>query len=247
MQIRNNIILITGGATGIGFALAESFIKLGNKVIICGRRKQKLDEAERKLPGIYTKRCDVSNDDDVKLLYNWIKENFERLNIVVNNAGIQRQIDFKKGKLDLLKSEGEIDINFRAPIHIASYFIPILLKNNESAIINVSSGLGFVPLAIFPIYSATKAAIHSFSVSLRHQLKETPIKVFEVVPPMVLDTELKGKPMEKNKFGVSASEVSQAIVKGLEKDEYEIATGATKNWVAASRDDLDKAFLGMNR
>jgi uncharacterized oxidoreductase len=247
VQIRNNIILITGGATGIGFALAESFVNLGNTVIICGRRKQKLDEAERKLPGIHTKKCDISDDNDLKSLYSWIEANFKGLNVVVNNAGVQRQIDFKKGRIDLLKKDGEIDINFRAPICIVSYFIPLLLKNPGSAIINISSGLGFVPLAIFPIYSATKAAIHSFSISLRHQLKESSIKVFEVVPPIVHDTELKGRALEKSEFSVSASEVSYAIMKGLENDQYEIAIGATKDWVAASRGDLDNAFLNMNR
>ncbi len=178
MKINGNTILITGGATGIGFALAQAFVRENNEVIICGRREQKLSEAKSKLPQIHTRVCDLSKEKEREALYNWVKSNFGDLNILVNNAGIQRMVDFKKGISNLSVGENEIDINLTAPIYLSAYFIQDLIKQKESAIINVSSGLAFVPIAFMPVYCATKAAIHSFSLSLRHQLKDTSIKVF---------------------------------------------------------------------
>ena len=139
MKINGNTILITGGATGIGFALAEAFVKEDNEVIICGRRGDKLREAKIKLPQIHTKVCDLSKEKEREALYNWIKSNFKDLNILVNNAGIQRMIDFKTGISNLSEGENEIDINLKAPIQLSAFFIPDLLKQKESALVNVSS------------------------------------------------------------------------------------------------------------
>ncbi len=247
MDLKNNTILITGGATGIGFALAESLLKLGNKVIICGRREERLAEAKKKLPDIEVKRCDVSKAGERKLLVDWINSNYRETNILVNNAGIQRQVDFKKGAEDLMKSDDEIDINLKAQVYLSAQLVPMLMKRSESAIVNVSSGLGFVPLSRFPVYCATKAAIHSFTLSLRHQLRDTSVKVFEIIPPTVHDTGLKGKPIEKTDWSVSASEVASAAVKGIIEDQYEIAIGPSKAWVSGSREDLDKIFRNINR
>ena len=179
MKISGNTILITGGATGIGFALADVFSEAGNEVIICGRRLEKLDQAKRRLPRVKAIQCDISDAKDRSALFNWTVKNFPTLNILVNNAGIQRQIDFRKGTKPLSGGEDEIETNFRAPVHLAALFIPHLKKQQEAAIVNISSGLAFIPLAAVPVYCATKAAIHSFSLSLRHQLRETSIKVFE--------------------------------------------------------------------
>jgi uncharacterized oxidoreductase len=247
MKTENNTILITGGATGIGFALAESFVKLGNTVVVCGRRADKLDAAKKRLPALTVKRCDVSNESDRKALYAWIGENFKELNVLVNNAGIQRRVDFTKGDEDLAKGEDEIDINFKAQVYLAATFVPMLSKQKQAAIVNVSSGLGFVPLTVFPIYSATKAAVHSFTKSLRHQLRGSSIKVFEVIPPTVHDTELKGKPIEKAEWSVSSAEVAEAVVKGMGADEYEIAIGPSKRWVSSSKVELDQAFTNINQ
>ncbi|MDA4118093.1 MAG: SDR family NAD(P)-dependent oxidoreductase [Thaumarchaeota archaeon] len=245
--MENNTILITGGATGIGFALAESFVELGNTVVVCGRRADKLDAAKKRLPALTVRQCDVSNEGDRKALHAWVRENFEELNVLVNNAGIQRRVDFNKGGGDLAKKEDEIDINFKAQVYLAAMFVPMLSKQKQAAIVNVSSGLGFVPLTIFPIYSATKAAIHSFTKSLRHQLRGTSIKVFEVIPPTVHDTELKGKPIEKAEWSVSSSEVAEGVVKGMEADEYEIAIGPSKRWISSSKVELDQAFDNINQ
>jgi uncharacterized oxidoreductase len=243
---KNNTVLITGGATGIGFALAESFVKLGNKVIVCGRRMDKLEDAKRRLPSLIVRQCDVSKEGDRRALYEWVEKEFNDLNLLVNNAGIQRRIDFTKGTEDLLRQEDEIDINFKAQVYLAARFVPLLSRQKEAAIVNVSSGLGFVPLTVFPIYSATKAAIHSFTMSLRFQLRKTSVKVFEVIPPTVHDTELKGKPIEKAEWSVPSSEVAEAVVKGLEGDVLEIAVGPSKRWLSSSKSELDQAFGNMN-
>ncbi len=238
--------MITGGATGLGFAIAEKFASAGNTVIICGRREEKLKEAKEKLPSIHTKVCDISKEGERRSLCEWISSDFGELNILVNNAGIQRRIDFKKGLEDLEKNEDEIEVNFRSQIYMSARFIPLLEKQKESAIINVSSGLGYVPLAIFPVYCATKAGIHAFCMSLRHQLKETTIKVFEVIPPTLYDTELKGKPIPKEDWSISAHDMAEAVLAGFEKDEYEISAGPAKDWLASSKSDLDTAFKSIN-
>ena len=249
MRISGNTILITGGATGIGFTLAQEFVKAGNEVIICGRRKNKLEEAKSKLPQIHTKACDLSKEMDRKELYEWVSSNFENINILVNNAGIQRMIDFKKGTEELFGGEDEIETNLKAYINLSAYFIPIFLKKEEAAIINVSSGLGFVPLAIMPVYCATKAAIHSFSVSLRHQLRNTPIKVFEIIPPTV-DTELdRGSRAQRGQRdrGIPPSEVAKAAMDALEKNEYEVAVGMAKDLITGSRNNPEQTFQRMNK
>lgn len=247
MKTAGNTILITGGATGIGFALADAFVKAGNEVIICGRREHKLEEAKRKLPQIHTKVCDVSKEKERESLYNWAVSNFKNINILVNNAGIQRMIDLRKGISELASGEDEIDINLKAYIRLAAYFIPHLSKQKESAIINVSSGLGFIPIAAMPVYCATKAAIHSFSLSLRHQLRDTAIKVFEVIPPTV-DTELdKGTRGKRGvERGIPPSEVSKAAMKALENNQYECAVGMAENLYTAARTNPEQFFQRMN-
>ena len=249
MKTGGNTVLITGGATGIGFSLAEAFVNAGNKVIICGRRESKLSEAKDKLPQIQTTICDVSKKKERESLYNWVKDNYKDLNILVNNAGIQKMINLKKGTQDLFSGENEIETNFTAPVHLSAYFIPLLLKQNEAAIINVSSGLGFVPIAAMPVYCATKAGIHSFTISLRHQLRDAPIKVFEIVPPAV-DTELgKGttEEGEQEYRGIPPSEVAKATLKALEKDEYELVIGEAKDLVIGARNNPEQVFQNLNQ
>jgi uncharacterized oxidoreductase len=248
MNIKNNTVLITGGATGIGLALAEALIKNSNTVIICGRRQSKLEEAKRKLSQIHIRTCDISKEQERKALFDWIKDNFKDVNVLVNNAGIQRMVDLKKGIRDLTDGENEIEINLAAPIYLSAYFIPLLMKQKEAAIINVSSGLAFVPIASMPVYCATKAAIHSFTMSLRHQLKGTSVKVFEVVPPMV-DTELgKGsvEGQEEGNRGISPAEVAKAVMSSLAKDRYEIVVGEAEGLVTGSRMNPEEMFKNLN-
>ncbi len=248
MKIEGNSVLITGGATGIGFALAQAFVKAGNKVLICGRRESRLKEARQELPQIQTKRCDLSKKAGREAFCNWVRENYEDLNILVNNAGIQRAIDLRRGTAELFGGEDEVQVNLAAPIHMSAYFAPLLLKKKEAAIVNVSSGLGFVPIAAMPVYCATKAGVHMFSISLRHQLKDTPVRVFEVVPPAV-DTELgRGSTGESEQVyrGIPPSEVAAATLKALKDDEFEVVIGEARGLVDGSRKDFAKTFQQLN-
>ena len=249
MKTKGNTILITGGATGIGQALAETLVNAGNTVIICGRREAKLKEAKDKLPQIRTKVCDVSKEKEREALFVWVKENYPDLNVLINNAGIQRIINLKKGTKELFNGENEIETNFIAPIYLSAYFIPWFLKKKEAVIINVSSGLGFVPIAVMPVYCATKAAVHSFTVSLRHQLKETSIKVFEIVPPAV-NTELgKGTTSDESQEyrGIPPVVVAEATIDALAKNEYEIIVGEAKGLVEGARTNPEQAFQNLNQ
>jgi uncharacterized oxidoreductase len=248
VKTAGNTVLITGGATGIGLALTEAFLKKGNAVVICGRREQRLREAKTKFPQVHIRRCNIADAEERKALYAWSTETFPGLNILVNNAGIQRQIDFLKGAEDLLAGEDEMKTNFQAPIHLSALFIPHLMEQPESAVINVSSGLGFIPLAIMPVYCATKAALHSFSLSLRHQLRETPVKVFEIIPPIV-DTELDKGARERRgqkDRGIHPMEVAEATLRGLAQDEYEVAVGKAQFLRMGARSEPERIFQMMN-
>jgi uncharacterized oxidoreductase len=254
MRTSGNTILITGGSTGIGLALSQAFVKDGNEVIACARSESTLAEAGKKLPGLVTRRCDISKESERYSLLEWVRENHKDVNMLINNAGIQRRIGLLDGEKDLLKfreidGEDEIDINFKACVYMSALFVPELIKRREAAIMNVSSGLGFVPIAAMPVYCATKAAVHSFSLSLRHQLKDTSVKVFEVIPPMVdtnLDKGARGG-MHQRDRGIPPLEVARATLKGMSEDVYEIAVGEAENLVKGSRANPDKLFASMNR
>ena len=167
---------------------------------------------------------------------------------MVNNAGIQRDIDFKKGIDNYYAGSSEIAINLEAPIILSGLFIPYLTGKPEAAIINVSSGLGFVPAAKMPVYSATKAGLHAFSMALRHQIKSIGIKVFEVIPPAV-DTELNQEGRAQRggfKVDLKPKEFNEAVMKGLAEDVFEIGYGMTEHSIKASREDLNKSFEQMN-
>lgn len=226
MKKSGNTILITGGATGIGLAIAKAFLKNGNEVIICGRRREKLRVAKSSIPDLHIKICDITNKRSRLALVKWATKRFKSLNVLVNNAGIQRSVDFTRGPKDLIKAEAEIAVNLTAPIQLSALMIPHLLRQKQSAIINISSGLAFTPLVDVPVYSATKAAVHSLSLSMRHQLRNTPISVFEIAPPMVA-TALSGQRSrpEDTDLYMSAEEVAQGILKAFERNIYEVALG----------------------
>ena len=249
MKIQGNTVLITGGATGIGFSLAQAFVEAGNHVVICGRREAKLREVKSKLPQVHTRICDLSKEDKRTLLYEWVSSNFDDVNILVNNAGIQRMIDLKKGINELSAGEDEIEVNLKACVHLSAFFIPLFLKKEEAAIINVSSGLCFVPIAMMPVYCATKAAIHSFTQSLRHQLRDTSIRVFEVIPPTV-DTELdKGARTRRRQEdrGIPPVEVAKATLKALENNQYEVTIGMAENLRMGAMTNPEQVFQNINR
>ena len=176
MQLNSNAVLITGGATGIGLTLAERFLRAGSDVVICGRRLEKLREAKARHPQLGIRVCDLTVELERVSLFDWAVSELPRLNVLINNAGIQRRVRLAEPEEWECRRE-EIAVNLEAPVHLSTLFIPHLLKQERPAILNVTSGLAFVPMASAPIYSATKAALHSFTLSLRHQLEGTPIRV----------------------------------------------------------------------
>jgi uncharacterized oxidoreductase len=248
MRKSGNTILITGGAIGIGLALAEAFLRKGNEVIICGRRKDKLDQAKDKFSQLQTIKCDVADPEDRKRLYNLVVRNHKDFNILINNAGIQKEIDFKKGTTDLQGGENEININLQAPVHLSALFVPHLMAQKEAAIVNISSGLAFIPIAIMPVYCATKAAMHSFSLSLRYQLRDTSIKVFEIIPPTT-DTELdRGARQKRGQTdrGIKPEIVAEATIKAMDKDDFEVAVGQAQFLRTSSRKEPERVFQTIN-
>jgi uncharacterized oxidoreductase len=247
MNTSENTVLITGGATGIGFALAELLLHEGNQVVICGRREERLADAKRKQPGLATFRCDVADDAQRHALFEAVQISFPELNMLVNNAGIRRSIDLLEGEPALAEGDAEIQINLAAPIHLSALFIPHLVKQSPAAIMNITSGLGFVPLAELPIYCATKAALHSYTMSLRHQLAHTSVRVFEAVPPIVQSELAQDSDSERNRRAIPAAVCAEAIVKGLADDQYEIGIGFAEGLRTASRAEVEEHFRQMNR
>lgn len=250
LELGGNTVLITGGGTGIGFALATEFVNAGSTVIVCGRRKSKLQAAKRELPGLYIKQCDVSLESERRDLLRWVTNRFPNLNILVNNAGIQRQVDFTSPSVARVPSpkDDEVGINLTAYIRLCALFTPKLLKRKQAAIVNISSGLGFVPIAMMPLYCATKAAIHSFTTSLRHQLRGTSVRVFEAVPPTTdteLDRSFAGEE-EQAYRGVSPKEVAAAIVEGMRADKFEILIGQAQGLYQSSLKDPAAIFSRLN-
>jgi uncharacterized oxidoreductase len=190
MNTTGNTILITGGGSGIGRGLAEAFHKLGNKVIIGGRRENVLRETAAANPGMETITLDTSNPESITKTASELKHRFPNLNVIVNNAGVQRPVDFsKEGHQDESDISDEINTNIFGVIRMIDAFLPHLKQQPNATIINVTSGLAFVPIALYPVYCATKAFVHSFTMSLRQQLRDTSVDVIELAPPWV-QTEL---------------------------------------------------------
>jgi len=239
MNISNNKILITGGASGIGLGLTERFIKEQNTVIICGRRKEILEEVSSKFPMVITKVCDLASPSERAELYNWITENHPDLNVLINNAGIQQwmnitDVDFYE------RAKAEVAINIEAPVHLTSLFIQL---PSVKTIINITSGLSFVPLTKTPVYGATKAFLHSFTLSMRHLLKSKSIEVIEFIPP-ALNTDLGGKGLHD--AAPPVSDFIDSVFEQLSQGKNEITFGFSEAMVKAGPDDLKKAFDRLN-
>lgn len=189
MNMTGNTIFITGGGSGIGRGLAEAFHKIGNEVIIAGRRQQALDEVTSANPGIKSLVLNIEDPHSIADAAAKLKQEFPKLNVLINNAGIMRPEDVTQGKVET--AEAIVSTNLLGPIRLTAALLPQLVAQPSATIITVSSGLAFVPLASTPTYCATKAAIHSYSMSLRYQLRDTSVKVLELAPPWVA-TELMG-------------------------------------------------------
>lgn len=239
MKITGNKILITGGASGIGLGLTERFIKENNTVIICGRREAALKEAAAKHPQLITKVCDLSAASEREGLYKWVSANHSDVNVLINNAGIQQWMsvtddDFFK------RAQEEIATNIEAPLHLTSLFIKLKAL---TTVVNVTSGLSFVPLTKVPVYSATKAFFHSFTLSLRQLLKAKNIEVVEIIPP-ALNTDLGGKGLHD--AAPPVSDFVEAVFEQLKQGKTELTFGFSDAMVKASPEDLRNTFNRMN-
>lgn len=221
MNLQGHTILITGGSTGIGLAFAKRFVELGNEVIVTGRRQDRLDAAKAAVPALHTIVNDVGDIAGVKALAAEVKSRFPKLDVLMNNAGIMEVHDLSRPEDDLDALTHEIDIDLKGPIRLTSALIE-LLKANKGTIINVSSGLAWVPLPPTPMYCAAKAGLHAYTVSLRLQLEGTGVTVVELAPPAV-KTELLDTP-EGVKM-MSTDELVSATIPALRAGKLEITPG----------------------
>lgn len=192
MKMIGNTILITGGGSGIGRGLAESFHQKGNQVVIAGRRQQVLDEVTAANSGMKSILLDINDRDSIHSFSQQVAQDYPGLNVLINNAGIAKVEDLKSPSDYLKDAEETVTTNLLGPIRLTAALLPLLQNQPHSAVLTVSTGLAFVPSAEFPTYCATKAAIHSYSISLRHQLKSTTTEVIEIIPPYV-QTQLTGE------------------------------------------------------
>jgi uncharacterized oxidoreductase len=185
MRTTGNTILITGGGSGIGRGLAEAFHALGNQVIVAGRRKQALDSTTAASPGMASLALDVEDPASIRRVAAELEARYPALNVLINNAGVMRVEDLRRPQGDLASAESIVATNLLGPIRLTAALLPLLRKQPYSAVMNVSSGLAFVPLAPTPTYCATKAALHSYTQSLRWQLRGTATELLELIPPYV--------------------------------------------------------------
>lgn len=239
MQLANNKILITGGATGIGLGLAERFLQEGNTVLICGRRQEALDAAQAQFPALITFSCDLEQASERVRLYQWVAEAHSDLTVLVNNAGIQHWMDLNDEQF-FEKAQQEISINIEAPLQLTQLFLQL---PSLSTIMNVSSGLAFVPLAKVPVYSATKAFFRSFTLSLRHLLKSQGKEVIEIIPP-ALNTDL-GHPGLHNAYP-PVSEFITSIFTQLKEGKNELTFGTSAARAEANNETIVEYFNRMN-
>lgn len=246
MNLSNNTILLTGGGSGIGLALAQRFRAAGSEVIICGRRADTLREAQEKVPGLHTYACDLAQATERAELVRKVLADFPKLNVLINNAGIQNRFqvaDLPPSLEAWEQQRQEIAINVEAPIHLAALLLPHLQQQANPVILNVSSGLAFAPMAIAPIYSATKAAVHSFTLSLRRQVAALGVRVLEIVPPAV-NTDLGGPGLHN--WAVPVDEFADSIMARLAAGEEEVGFGTSEAIRQASRAELDARFQQIN-
>ncbi len=245
-----NTVLITGGTSGIGLEFASQLLALGNTVLITGRDPQRLEAAGKQLSGVHTFVCDVSDPSAVQQLYETVSTQFPGLNVLINNAGIMRKLNLNHSSPDLTDLTREIQTNLNGTIWMVAQFLPLLKKQTSAALVNVSSGLAFVPLPISPIYSATKAAVHAYTQSLRVQLKKTSISVFELAPPGTETPLFHGEFSAKDVEGMKTMPVKTLVghaIAGMEKDRLEIRPGLSNVLRVMSRVAPNFIFKQLSR
>jgi len=242
MNITNNTILITGGSAGIGFEIAKQLTALGNHVIITGRDGKRLQGAAEKLENVTAIQFDVTNAVDVVALVAKIDTDFPALNMVINNAGNAYIYSLAEAENIFDNAEAEMLTNYLSVIRLNEKLLPLLKKQSSAAIVNVSSVVAFVPGSL-ATYSASKAALHSYTQSLRLALKDSSVKVFELMPPLV-DTQFSA-PIGGH-TGIAPSLVADDLIAALANDTLEIRVGNTEDIYQLYLSSPEAAFDAMN-
>lgn len=232
MDLSNSTILITGGSSGIGLELAGRLLQKKNTVIICSRTPGKLEMARRQFPSVHTIQCDLSVPDECFRLSDWISENHPDCNVLINNAATVHREPLLSGERIPQKAQTEINTNLLAPIILSKQLLPVLMRNSDPTIINITTGLVYAPKIIYPFYNATKAGLHSFTQVLREQLKQSPVAVIEVLFPAVDTPWHDGNPP---KIAITAEKAVDEMIKGIKKGKTEIRVGGVKILYLLSR------------
>lgn len=245
MKTTNNTVLITGGSAGIGLAIARTLTAAGNHVIITGRNEERLQQAAAQLDHVTAITCDVTEEKDVQALVQRLEKDFPNLNVLINNAGqaYAYQLGAAAGAAE--KAADEMRTNYYAVVNLTEQLLPLLVQQEEAAVVQVSSIVAFVPSSGIPTYSASKAALHSYTQSLRHELaKDTRVKVFELMPPLVNTAFSKDIGGEK---GIAPEVVATDLAEALATDRYEIHVGDTAQIYHLSHTAPEEAFAIMNQ
>ena len=249
-------VVVTGSTSGLGLLLAKSLFEDGKKVIVCGRRQDRLDTIAAQYKGVQTYKLDVSSRSDCEQFAQKVIKEHPEVNGLVNNAGIQKSLDFTKiangQSMSDADWEEEVNINIMGLIRLTNLFLGHFRAQEHAYVMNVSSGLSLTPAAAMPVYSATKAFVHSFSRSLRHQLRNTNVKVVEIIPPAVeseLNPEMRNAPENKEmlaKVMMSGADWDKACMGALKKGELEFGAGFVTHALSATREGEYKSFNMMN-
>lgn len=243
MDLKNNTILITGGSSGVGLELARQLTKKQNTVLICGRTLNKLERAKEEIPSLHYLQCDISKQEECEKLRNWVQTDHPKCKILINNAAIVTRKNFYEDDEAIQHAESEIATNLMAPIRLSKLFHPVLQPNKQAAIINITTGLAFVPRATYPFYCATKAALHSFTQVLRSQSEGRNINITEVMFPVVDTPWHNGNPP---KIAITPEEAVSEMISYLEKGKEEIHVGKVKLLHVLSRIAPNFAFKKLN-
>ncbi|MDJ1494817.1 SDR family NAD(P)-dependent oxidoreductase [Cytophagaceae bacterium DM2B3-1] len=247
MELKNSTILITGGTSGIGLEFVKQLTQQRANIIITGRNLDKLNETKRQFPQVAIFQSDVSNPKDIEALYQKVTRQFPDLNIIINNAGIMRNLSLHDTSMSLENITAELDIDLSGVIQMNHQFLPHLKTQQSAAIVNISSGLAFIPFPVSPIYSAAKAGLHAYTRVLRLQLKNTPVKVFEIAPPAT-DTSLGDAftGLVDPSMNMKVDKMVSQSIQGLLKDNLEIKPGMSKMMKTLGRFAPDFALNFMH-
>lgn len=225
MKTTDNTLLITGATAGIGLALAQKFLSLGNTVIATGRNLNPLAALQQQYPNtLYAYSCELNNREEVQRLIRQVEQNHPQINVLVNNAGVQYNYSLLQQSQLTAKMLDEVEININAPLQLISGLLPVLSKQHQSAVVNVSSGLALAPKKSAVVYCGSKAFIHTFSKALRYQFEGTNIKVFEIIPSLVNTQMTAGR----GKGKIEPAQLVDEFIKNFEGDVYESYIGKTK-------------------